>query len=86
MPDQDQVFEDGLPMFNIFTADVNAQTKEKVIDDKKGRMTLYDTTKNSRQIMEEFCQFQVYKFKTKMPTLQFSKSSYLELGNQRLNS
>jgi hypothetical protein len=50
MPDIDQEFEDGLPLFQIFTTDVNKENgiKEKTVDDKKGRMTLYDTSKNSR--------------------------------------
>ena len=52
--------------------------------EKQGRLGLFDTKNNSRQIMEEFVKLQLHKFKGCMPNLKKSKSVMQQMSKHKV--
>ena len=52
--------------------------------EKDGRLGLFDTKNNSRQIMEEFVKLQLHKFKKCMPHLKKSKSVMQQMSKHKV--
>ena len=57
LPNPGQHFEDGMPLFSIFTANCEQKQKKAVDAKDEARFGMYDPKQTSQQIMHEFATY-----------------------------